>query len=93
MAELHPIILIHGRYFVRHLEICNRICVKLRQLMCAVITYNSVQNEVTAIYSVYATMLFAILELVIRFVPNSYRLCPVLFRAIKKRRLYFKPFS
>ena len=28
MAELQPIIVFHGRHFVRHLEICNPICVK-----------------------------------------------------------------
>ena len=29
-------------HFVRHLGMCNPICVKLLQLMCAVITHNSV---------------------------------------------------
>ena len=45
MAELQPIIVFHGRHFVRHLGICYRICVKLLQLMCALITHNSVQNQ------------------------------------------------
>ena len=44
MVELQPIIVFHSRDFVRHLGICNRICVKLLQLMCAVITYNSVKK-------------------------------------------------
>ena len=44
MAELQPIIVFHGRHFVRHLRICNRICVKLVQLMCAVITHNLVEK-------------------------------------------------
>ena len=35
-------------HFVRHLGICNPICVKLLQLMCAFIKYNSVKkNEVS----------------------------------------------
>ena len=38
MAELKPIIVFHGRHFVRHLGICNKICIKLIQLMCAVIS-------------------------------------------------------
>ena len=29
MAELQPIIMFNGRHFVRHLGICNPICVKL----------------------------------------------------------------
>ena len=33
------------RHFVRHLWICNSICVKLLQLMCAVITHNSVKKR------------------------------------------------
>ena len=35
MAELEPIIVFHGRHFVRHLGICNPICVKLLQIMSA----------------------------------------------------------
>ena len=42
MAELQSIIVFYGRHLVRNLGICNRICVKLLQLMCAVITHNSV---------------------------------------------------
>ena len=34
-----------SRHFVRHLGICNPICVKLTQLMCAVITHNSVTKR------------------------------------------------
>ena len=40
-----PIIVFHGRHFVRHLEICNRICVELLQLMSGVITHNSVKTK------------------------------------------------
>ena len=32
-------------HFVRYLGICNPICVKLLQLMCAVITHNSVKKR------------------------------------------------
>ena len=45
MAELQPIIVFHVRHFVRHLGICYEICVKLVQLMCAVITHNSVKKR------------------------------------------------
>ena len=47
MAELQPIIVFHGRHFVRHLGICYRICVKLVQLVCATIIHKSVKNEVS----------------------------------------------
>ena len=40
-------IVFRGRRFVRHLEICNRICVKLLQPMCTVIVHNLVKNEVS----------------------------------------------
>ena len=36
---------LHSRYFVRHLEICNPNFVRLLQLMCAVITHNSVRKR------------------------------------------------
>ena len=35
---------LHSRHFVRHLGICNPICVKLLQLMSAVITHNSAKK-------------------------------------------------
>ena len=44
MVELQSIVVFHGCHFVRHLEICNRICVKLLQLMWAVIRRNSVRK-------------------------------------------------
>ena len=40
MAELRPNIVFHGRYFVRHLGICNQICVKLLKVMSGVIPSN-----------------------------------------------------
>ena len=36
---------LHSGHFVRHLGNCNLICVKLLQLMCAVITHNSVKKR------------------------------------------------
>ena len=36
---------LHGRHFVRHLGICNPICIKLLQLMTGVITHNSVKKR------------------------------------------------
>ena len=44
MTELQPIIVLRGHHFVRHLGICNLICVKLLQLMDAVIMHNSVKK-------------------------------------------------
>ena len=40
MAELRPNIVVHGRNFVRHVGICNPICVKLLQVMSSVIPSN-----------------------------------------------------
>ena len=39
------IVRLYLSYFVRHLGICNPIYVKLLQLMCAVITHNSVKKR------------------------------------------------
>ena len=36
---------LHSRHFVRYLEICNLICVKLLELMSGVITYHSVKKR------------------------------------------------
>ena len=46
MAELQPIIVFHSCYFVRHLGICNPICVKLLQVMFGFITRNLKKNDV-----------------------------------------------
>ena len=40
MSELQSILVFHGRHFVRHLEICNPICVKLLKIMSGVIPRN-----------------------------------------------------
>ena len=40
MAESQPIIVSHCRHFIRHLEICNPICVELFQIMFSVIPRN-----------------------------------------------------
>ena len=40
MAELQPIIMFHGSHFVRHLGICNQICVKFLKIMFGVIPRN-----------------------------------------------------
>ena len=93
MTELQSIIVFYGPHFVRHLGIRNSICVKLLQLMCAVITHNSLIKRSLYInkglsYSQLqcftAAILSVILEFVILFVSNSYRLCPLLFCAIYK---------
>ena len=36
---------LHGHHFVRHLGICNAICIKLLQLMSGIITHNSVKKR------------------------------------------------
>ena len=46
MAELQSIIAFHGRHFVRHLRICNPICVKLLQGMSGVIP-STIKNDVS----------------------------------------------
>ena len=48
MAELRPIIVFHGRHFVRHLEICIPISVKLLQVMSGVIP--SILNRKQRLY-------------------------------------------
>ena len=45
MAELQPIIVFHGRHFVRHLGIWNLICDKLLQIMSGVIPRNLKQKR------------------------------------------------
>ena len=40
MTELQSIIVCHGRHFVRHLGICNPICVELLEIMPGVIPRN-----------------------------------------------------
>ena len=46
MDELRPIIVFHGRYFVRHLGIRDQICVKLLQVMSGVISSNLKKDDV-----------------------------------------------
>ena len=61
MAELQPIIVFHGSHFDRHLGICYRICVKLLQLMCAVITHNSgKKNEVSILINDWVTVNYSV---------------------------------
>ena len=45
MVENQAMITFRSHHFVRHLGICNQICVKLPQLMWAVITRNSVKRQ------------------------------------------------
>ena len=47
MTELQPIIVFHGRHFVRHLGICNPICVKFLLVMSGVIMSNLKKNGVS----------------------------------------------
>ena len=45
MAELRQNIVFYGRHFVRHLVICNPICVKFLQIMSGVISSNLKQKN------------------------------------------------
>ena len=47
MAELRSIIVFHDRHFVRRLEICNPICVKVLQVMFGVISRNLKKDDVS----------------------------------------------
>ena len=47
MAELPTIIVFHGRHYVRHLGICNPICVAFLQIMLDVIPRNLKENDVS----------------------------------------------
>ena len=61
MVEIRPNIVFHGRHFVRHLGIWYRIFVKLLQLMCAVITHNSVkENEVSILIKDRVTVNYSV---------------------------------
>ena len=83
MAELQPIIVFYGRHFVRHLGICYRICVKLLQLMCAVITHNSVKKR-----SLYINKWLSYSQLVfhsrhfVRHLGICYRVCIKLLQLV-----------
>ena len=60
-AKKQPIIVLRGRHFDRHLGICNRICVKLLQLMHAIITHNSVKkNEVSILIKGRVTATYSV---------------------------------
>ena len=60
MAELQPIIVFHGRYFARHLGICNPICATLLQLMSFVITHNSMKKEVSILINCWVTANYSV---------------------------------
>ena len=81
--------------FVRYLGICNRICVKLLQLMCAVITHNSVKkNEVSILINGYVTAnppSWSLLSDLCQTFIDYVQCYSTQFK--KKRRIYLKPFS
>ena len=89
----------HSRHFVRYLGICKRKCVNLLQLMFGVITHNSVKKRsfhinkwlnYGRIYCFTAAILSIILDFVIGFVSNFYKLmCAVItHNSVKKRSLH-----
>ena len=102
MVELQPIVVFHSRHFVRHLEICLRICVNLQKLLSGVSTHNSVKKRSLhinkwlsygQIQCFTAAILSAILEFVIRFVFLQFMSGVVQSNLKEKRHLYLKPFS
>ena len=82
---------LHGCHFVRHLGICNRIRVKLLQLMCAVITHKSAKNQLSVLTNGWVTSNYSVLQP--PFCPPSWNLwmdvsifynwCPVSLRTIQ----------
>ena len=91
MAEIQLIIVLRGRHFVRHLGICNRICqTSTTDVRCHYAQFSEKKRSLyinkwlsySQIKCFTAAILSSILEFVIRFASNSYRLCPVLFCAI-----------
>ena len=102
MTELQPIIVFHGRHFIHHLGSCNRICVKLLQLMWAVITHNLVEKR-----SLYINIWLSYSQLFhgrrfVRHLVICNRICVKLIKIMfgviprnlkEKQCLYLKQFS
>ena len=84
MEELRPNIVFHGCHFIRHHGICYRICVKLLQLMYAVITYNLVKKR--SLYILQMTELQPIIVFhsrhFVRLLGICYRTCVKLLQLI-----------
>ena len=59
MAELQPIIKFYDRNFVRHLGICNPICVKLLQIVYGVIPRNVEKTDLYLRHSESYTLAYA----------------------------------
>ena len=92
MAELQLIIVFHNRHFVHHLGICYRICVKLLQLMYAVITNNSVKNEVSVLINHWITANYSVSRP--PFCPTSWNLLPDLCKTSTTHvRCHYPQFS
>ena len=102
MAESQHITVFYSRHFVLHLWICNRICVKLLQLMYGVITQNSVKkNEVSILINGWVTANYSVSRP--PFCPPfgicnpiCVKLLQAMFGVISrnlKKRLYLKSFS
>ena len=67
----------HSRHFVRHLGICYRICVKLIQLMCSVITHNiQWKTEVSILINGWVTPIIVFHNRhFVRHLENCKRIC------------------
>ena len=74
MAEPQPIMVFHVRHFIRNLGICKRICVKLLQMICAVIAHNSVENDDSIVINGRATVNYSVSRP--PFCPPSWNLWP-----------------
>ena len=92
MAELQPIIVFNSHHFVSHLEIFNPICVKLLQLMCAVITHISVKKKLSLYINKWLSSRPPFCLVIQFFVKLLQIMSGVIPRNLKKR-LYLNRFS
>ena len=91
MAKLQQMTVFDGRHFVRHLLICNRICVKLLQLMRSVSMHNLVKKvsvlkmvELQPIITLHGSHLVRDLGICNRICINHVQLmCAVITRKIR----------
>ena len=83
---------LHSRHLVRHLGICNPICVKLLQLICAVIMHNSAYNEIYVLINGWVTANYSVSQP--PFCPPSWKLLSDLCQTSTTHvRCYYAQFS
>ena len=88
---------LHGRHFVRHLGICNPICIKLLQLMSGVITHNSVKTTKSILINGWVIASYVSGRHFVRHLGICNHICAQLLQlmsgvithnSVKKRSLY-----